>query len=83
MTNDDQGKGEATSSQVLIGRLRRDLHRQWVPANLPVCGLHRQQRLDRAARPARQVEGEDEAATRRFDAVRVEPRDIRPRQFLQ
>src|SRR5881227_3313446 len=25
MANDDQGKAEATSSQVLIGRLRRDL----------------------------------------------------------
>ncbi len=63
-------------------RLRRDRNPQPLLADFAVGGAHGQQRLDRAARRARQIEGENKAATRGCGALGIEPGNIRPRQTV-
>ena len=60
--------------------LRRDVDAQRPPADLAILGAHGQQRLDRAARRARQVEAQHKAGMAGMIAAGIEPADIRPRQ---
>ena len=63
-----------------LDMLRRDVDAQRTSSDLPVLGAHAQQRLDRAAGGAWQVEAQNEAGIRGMITIRVEPGNIRTRQ---
>jgi hypothetical protein len=82
-----EGGGFARRFGIRIDRrdfhlLRRDIDAARPPADFAVFGAHRQQRLDRAAGRARQVEAQDESGIPGMIAPAVEPGDIRARQAV-